>query len=323
MRHKQPRIGRVLRRHNGSAIAIASPGDFHCAGFAPVDAVPDGALPYCIDFLRRRALYVTGVDPDAAQAAPFYYLHLRRYAQAVVSVPLGHGPLHHETTPDPVFLFSPGRCGSTLLSRVLHEAGIASVSEPDFYTQMAAWFWSRPGNPLAPPFLDTMWAMSADLAATLDAAPVVKLRAECARAPALFVREASTPVLVLLRGFDEWSRSTAQVFGAGPAKAVGKYLTALECCAWLQRHRRCHVMRYEDWLSDPAGAAAGLGCILGRPIATEAVARALAHPSQQGTPLEKRVRTGWETRWAGARRLWRSPRLVGARRRLDPALAWG
>ena len=38
----------------------------------------------------------------------------------------------------PILLFSPGRCGSTLLSQLLFDGGISNVSEPDFYTQLTS-----------------------------------------------------------------------------------------------------------------------------------------------------------------------------------------
>ncbi len=69
-------------------IAISTPGDFLTSTIRPFDrAGADGLLPYCLDFLRRRSVYVGGVDGEGAQAAPFYYLYLRRNATRVVSVP--------------------------------------------------------------------------------------------------------------------------------------------------------------------------------------------------------------------------------------------
>lgn len=281
------------------------------------------ALPYCLDFLRAAAIYVAEADVRAVQAAPFYYLYLRRHAHRVLRVPLDHAFVSRPATVEhPVFLFSPGRCGSTLMSQVLFEAGIPSVSEPDFYTQMASWFWSRPFNPLAPRYRQAMWAMSADLSAALGAVPVVKLRAECARAPELFVPNRAARTIVLFRRFENWSRSTTRVFGNGPGKTVGKYMTALRCYAWLARHSRCLLVRYEDWLSDPCFAARALGDFLERPISPEAVDRACRVHSQEGTPLIDRVRPGWEAKWGGAMALWQSPRLVTARQRLDIPNVW-
>jgi hypothetical protein len=127
---------------------------------------------------------------------------------------------------------------------------------------------------------------------------------------------------MLFRRFDTWSRSTAQAFGAGPRKAVRKYLTALKCYAWLSRHSRCLLVRYEDWLADPATAAVQLGGFLDQAIGPEAVGRAVGSHSQAGTPLEHRRRPGWEAKWEGALRLWRTPRLVTARDRLDLPNVW-
>ncbi len=263
------------------------------------------------------------MDPAGVQVAPFYYLHLRQRAERLVSLPIEYGSISSATPPsDPVFLFSPGRCGSTMLSRVLAEAGVASVSEPDFYTQMASAFWSSPFNPLRAPFLSAMWNMSDDLSAALGAVPVVKLRAECARAPELFVRERRARTLVMFRRFEDWARSTAQVFGAGPGKAIRKYLAAARCYARLNRISHCLPLRYEDWTDDPAKAGAELGRFLGVTIAPEAVRKAMAGNSQRGTPLSGRSRSGWPAKFDAAMRLWQSPRLVGARARLEVPNFW-
>ncbi len=312
----------VLRVRNTSRISIAAANDFVCSKGSPATLVPR-AFPYCLDFLHGRAIYITGVEPQGVQSAPFYYLYLRRHARRVLRVPLDDAFLSR-TPPaaDPVFLFSPGRCGSTLMSQVLFEAGIPSVSEPDFYTQMASWFWSRPFNPLAPRYRRAMWAMSGDLSGALGVVPVVKLRAECTRAPELFVRRPDARTIVMVRRFESWSRSTARVFGNGPAKAVCKYMNALRCYAWLARRSRCLLVRYEDWLSEPRAAARAMGDFLERSISPEAADRAGRVHSQEGTPLIGRIRPGWEAKWAGAMALWRSPRLVTARRQLEIPNVW-
>jgi hypothetical protein len=82
------------------------------------------------------------------------------------------------------------------------------------------------------------------------------------------------------------------------------------------------LVRYEDWLSDPGPAAGALGDFLGRPIGPEAVSHAFQAHSQEGTPLIQRVRPGWQAKWDGAMALWRSPRLVTARRRLEIPDVW-
>lgn len=313
---------KVVRiRRNTARISIASPCDFSSQRREFIDDGKTLFLPYCFDFIARRAIYVSGASSVSAQAAPFYYLHLRQKAAEILSVPIEHGPLtEHAAESHPVFLFSPGRVGSTLVSRVLAEAGIASVSEPDFYTQLAA--LPAELTPWRSVFERAMWAMTDDLSAALGAAPVIKLRAECARHPELFLRRPGVRTIVLFRGFESWSRSTAKVFGAGPEKAVRKYLAALQCYERLSQSGQCHLMRYEDWLNNPAATAAALSAFLGQGIAPEAVERALQSHSQEGTPLRTRSRPQWEAKWQAALALWQSPRLVTARSRLEIPPVW-
>jgi len=275
-----------------------------------------------MDFIRARAIYVLDLDPGAAQSAPFYYLHLRRSAHVLLSVPIERGRLGEPAQADPVFLFSPGRCGSTLLSRILNASGVASASEPDFYTQMSTMFWSSPKNPLQAPFRQAMWNMGADLSAALGSAPVVKLRAECCRAPGLFVRCPEAKTIVMMRSFEDWARSTARVFAPSPGKAVRKYMRALKCRAYLAANSSSHQMTYDELVQDGAATAAALGRFLGRPIPIEAVQQAMAGNAQNDTPLETRRRPGWQAKFDGIMRLWHSPRLVSARARLDAAPLW-
>src|SRR6478736_2202650 len=120
-RHKILRAA-VLEARRTERISIASPSDFAPDTAQPIErgeASNLGLLPYCLDFVRRRSLYVGGVDTREAQGAPFYYLYLRRNARFVVTIPWEEGALSQNDARAPVLLFSPGRCGSTLLSRIL------------------------------------------------------------------------------------------------------------------------------------------------------------------------------------------------------------
>ena len=312
----------IVRARRTDRIAIACSNDF-VRGSA-LDA-PDelcGLLPYCLDFVQARAIYVAGIDAGAASAAPFYYLHLRRNARSLVSVPIEHGRLGDGAQAEPVFVFSPGRCGSTLLSRILNAAGIASPSEPDFYTQMSSVLWSSPCNPLRAPYCRAMWNMSADLCAAVGNAPVIKLRAECCRAPGLFVRAPQAKTIMMMRSFEDWAPSTARVFAPNPGKAVRKYLRAVRCHAWLAANSRCHTLVYQGLIGDTAATAAGLAHFLEAPVRTEALRAAMAVNAQKDTPLEGRSQPGWQAKFDGIMRLWHSPRLVSARARLGVSALW-
>jgi len=313
----------IRARRRTDRIAIAAPGDFMLEAsqtIAREDAARLNALPYCLDFARRRFIYVGGVDGREAQRAPFYYLHLRRNAQSVLSIPWEVGGLHLGADKSPIFLFSPGRCGSTLLSRILSAADCPNVSEPDFYSQATAAFWSSPLNPLRAKIRDAVADMGSDLCMVTGDATVVKLRAESCRAPQMLVQPNESRTLFMTRGFESWARSNIRAFRNPPGKTAGKYLCALTAHAWLKRNSNVHLIRYEDLLVDPAAATAALGTFLGRAIPAGVARATMTEDSQGGTPLAQGARgdlPGWERRFDATMALWNSARLKKARDRLD------
>jgi hypothetical protein len=307
-------------------ISIASPSDFALNAEQPIgrnEASGLKLLPYCLDFVRRHSVYVGGVDAHEAEGAPFYYLHLRRNARLVVTIPWEEGALSRSSSA-PVLLFSPGRCGSTLLGRILFEAGIANVSEPDFYTQATSQWASSVFNPLRTPMRRAVRAMGGDLCAQLSATgPVVaKLRAESCRAPDLVMDPRERRVLFMTRKFESWARSTGRTFRNAPSKMIGKYFTALSCYDFLRRNSDCHLMRYEDLMADPNAACSALAEFLGCEIASGAIAAAMKKDSQEGTPLAQGKRDETpdsERRLAKTLALWNSDKVKRMRGRLDAA----
>jgi hypothetical protein len=97
---------------------------------------------YCLDFQNQRAIFVeTPRDADLFQSA-FFYLAQYEYAQRLIAVPYKELPLlvdRINPTKNPIeliLIYSVGRCGSTLLSKVFDRVGIQSLSEPDVFSQI-------------------------------------------------------------------------------------------------------------------------------------------------------------------------------------------
>ncbi|MGH8121287.1 MAG: hypothetical protein ACREPT_00765, partial [Rudaea sp.] len=216
-----------------------------------------------------------------------------------------------------------GRCGSTLLSQILFEAGIANVSEPDFYTQATSAACSSPLNPLRARVGRAVASMGSDLCQTLspNGVLVAKLRAESCRAPGYLLHHLESRTLFMSRGFESWARSNLRAFRNAPRKTVDKYLRALGCYAYLTRNSACYRVRYEDLMRDPSETCRSLGTFLQVEIAPEAVAAALKKDSQIGTPLAQGARPdlpGWEKRLDETIKLWNSDKVKNIRDRLDP-----
>ena len=309
----------ILGARRTERISLSALSDFSLGKTRP-GAVEGTLLPYCLDLLRRRAIYVGGVSAREAQAAPFYYLYLRRAARTSVLVPWESTPLSRDEVRAPILLFSPGRCGSTLVSRILYEAGVANVSEADFYTQATSRFSSSPLNPFRRGMRRAVLGMGRDLCASLSAAGpvVVKLRAESCRAPRLVIDPNERRALFVTRNFESWARSTVQTFRNGPRKTVQKYLTALACRDVLQRNCECLVLHYEDLTADPDAARRALEQFLLVKIAPSALERAMNKDSQEGTPLARGARgdtPATDERLENALALWNSDKVKRIRGR--------
>lgn len=135
-------ISAVTRPH---PIHIVSPTDFKVdAGneISPEQVWLDPRFSlYCVDPENDRVLFVETNDPESVDRAAFYYQAQVQYATGLVSMSTSEFHAIAARTAEPpkglIFVHSVGRCGSTLLSKVL--AGIPSLhslSEPDDLTQM-------------------------------------------------------------------------------------------------------------------------------------------------------------------------------------------
>ena len=96
---------------------------------------------YCLNFERRRALFVETPSEVDLNLAPFLYQ--AQYENAIRLIEIPFETLHllaEEVDVDPgcvTFIYSIARCGSTLVSQAFGAVeGVESLSEPDVCTQM-------------------------------------------------------------------------------------------------------------------------------------------------------------------------------------------
>ena len=105
---------------------------------------------YCLDESSRQAIFVeipSGID---LAKVPFVCRTQYDRAQRLISVPYTtFNQLADRLPPvrQPIFIYTTGRSGSTLLHHVLNESGVAiSLSEPDTPTQFANLRYERDGD---------------------------------------------------------------------------------------------------------------------------------------------------------------------------------
>jgi hypothetical protein len=97
--------------------------------------------PYSIDYKQRCVVFVeTSASAIELRSKPFLYQAQRDFAERVFLVPfdevLALESNAFSRAENLVFLHSTGRCGSTLLCKLLEDTGeVSALSEPDYYTQ--------------------------------------------------------------------------------------------------------------------------------------------------------------------------------------------
>ncbi|MBB5873561.1 hypothetical protein F4553_006995 [Allocatelliglobosispora scoriae] len=302
-------------------LAVASPTDFRWSGEIEVDpqlVVTDpGYSLYCLDHDNRRALFTrTGTD---LSRVPF--LFQTQYADATDLVALSYAELHALRTPaEPsgVFLYSTGRCGSTLVAAALAECGgLTGLSEPDVLTQLVML-----GRRIGEPELREL-ARSCVRVLARGRPVVIKPRSFVVELGSLLHDEFPHFASVFLyREPQAWGESAARAFdGYDPAlvsdpggvqdrlgvlmpllaerrRRLRRLLTAEEVLAsmWVShvehamalRHRGVDLFTtsYEEIAADPQVVLSALFQHCGLPAPAD-LDEILARDSQSGTPLSR------------------------------------
>ena len=216
-------------------------------------------LIHCADFERERALYTLHEREDVGRVldAPFYYAAQLDHAVSVLSVPFER--LEEIDASEralwPCFVFSIGRTGSTLLTRLFNAVGRRSASEPDVFTQVCN--LDEDARSMLPPETGRRLVAAgvASLARVLGPTPFIKLRSQCNLNPeALMEPLPGARSILMLRGRASWGLSRHRAF-AEPVWRIADILR--EGIAVFGRMERAGrpptVIWFEDLVRDPAG----------------------------------------------------------------------
>lgn len=222
----QARWLNICERRRSQPLSLVAAEDFLTRDAGPAEAAELLQQPrlslYCLDASAQRAIFVECPDPAALYARPFLYQAQYEAATRLLSVP--YAELHAlaaqvRALADRIsFIFSVGRCGSTLLSRTLAgQSRIRSLSEPDVYWQVLALSRKRglPDSELAPLLASCTRLLCAASHARGEAdAWVLKQRSEVTEIIDLVHRALpESPLVYLYRGGLGWARSAARAYG--------------------------------------------------------------------------------------------------------------
>jgi hypothetical protein len=317
----------VTDRRKDISAGVASTHDFALTSAGRV--VPNYALErsiiYCCDVASERVWYTIVPDVRAVFDSVFVYQAQRAMATHVLSVPLEVlEEREHFVHPQPVFVFSIGRCGSTLLSSLLKATGRLSISEPDIFTQLAV---LRPIERLVLGGVGTseiIRSSVASFARLCGRRTFLKLRHHCnVLWPQINLATPDANLVFMLRDRIDWARSRHRVFGDGPEALVTVLRDGIVCLdSMIRGGLTPMIVWYEDLISDPFGTLQCLGIESdGRGFLDRTVLDgALQVDSQDGTSLSRkniRPRESEENCLRAFDALWQQEGLSQTIRRLN------
>ncbi|HEY5049187.1 MAG TPA: hypothetical protein VII49_14315 [Rhizomicrobium sp.] len=283
----------VAKRKRGS-VAVASPADFELrhAGESSGAGLSDEGTVYCADFSARRLFFVICDRRQEVLTSPFLYLAQFEQATQIVSVPFER---LQEVVPDvvgqPVIVFSIGRCGSTLLAKLLNAVGTPTVSEPDVFTQIAdrkrvpiSLVGSGIGRTL-------IRACAASFNSSVGPRFAVKLRSQCNGIASLIAQSLpEAEFIFMMRERISWARSRFRAFGGEPEALARMFRWGIESFHNLSiSGNRPKLVWYQDVVENPLQAVRDLGFEAGGPDSFELVETAMRQDSQQGSRLQREL----------------------------------
>lgn len=267
---RQAELVDLRLRPDVNAYAFISTADFVVSGATPcaiddsrVRQARDSMVPYAVDWQRRRMLFTLHRSKDFARKHAFLYQAQREQAGQGVLLPFDAlEDLFPPPSARPTFLFSVGRCGSTLAADLLDAVDIPSASEPGVYEQLVKahrWSWLNRAD-RAKVLRGTTNALCGFLGEPL----VVKLRAQCTLVAQEIAGVTQGRCVMILRALEPWAMSTYRAFGKwpdnGPDELAWRYAKAIRVFHALTREgRRPHLVWYEDMLRDPATLLQAVG----------------------------------------------------------------
>lgn len=239
-------------------------------------------LPYAADF-KNKVLTFVDTHPDQVIEDPFLFLSQYRNATYVLQTRPKDLPaeLLEDRSERVTFVFSIGRCGSTLVSNLAKACGLSAYSECDALVGMP--HYNGPG---AMPAVETMVRATVGALVSFagDAPIVIKMKAQSnidvRWFTALFPH---ARIVFLSRRADAWARSCIEVFDWRTPQLANTIRIGTLAYDHLTAAGRLNAfLRYEDLVTDASRAVERLFGHEAAARAGERLSQTMARESQSG-----------------------------------------
>lgn len=251
----------------------------------------DGFSLYCLGPDERSFTFVDGPDSDKLINATFVYQTQFADARNLVSVPIEYlEQRSQEINADPVFLFSVGRCGSTLINHLFRAIkGGLSLSEPDIYYYL---YCLLENNDVTASFVsDISYIATQNLIMGerfRSAAPlIVKHRSQAFPiADLLTARMPGCKKIFLHRNPESWFASMRRTFGSDITYAANYWIEMAEKYVQFKDQGIDFIsVAYEDFMENPSAIFRDLlaKCEISETLSDAEICQVLEKDSQENS----------------------------------------
>ena len=281
----------IKKRQRKFEFSTAQPGNFILGESSVLEQFHGvGYSPYGFDF-SNKVFYLTQNDKHI-EDSPFMYQAQFANASGIVTLPLSMAGDVYGSYVDslqPTFIFSTGRCGSTLLSKLTKSLGKVNISEPDIFTSLVA---SR--KKIKPHEMDrvlfyTVRALETFFDVSSSNQLVIKLRANCNRLFSEVHRNfPSARYVFISREIYPWSKSFIRAFNWSNEQLFNTlvgFIDALVYCK--QNNVEIHHISYETLVANPGETLKLLTAENDGLLDEQFVELIMSKHSQVGTGLEQ------------------------------------
>jgi hypothetical protein len=231
--------------------------DFILNGASAI-AISQPPIPLLFDTNKDAFIYSLNIDPQSAIKYPFHFIYLRKNTKVAASINFLNRFRTASHYVDPYFIFSIGRCGSTLLSKLLSCFDVISISEPDFYNGLVQQYLHNRTELSLLKHQKIMSIMTADLLKPfIGSKAFLKLSSNCNLFPELIlsVCNCKPKTIFLIRQFDSWIVSRSKSFGTSIEMDLKDYIRGLETLNFIKSNFDCLLIKYEDLCESPHAVA--------------------------------------------------------------------
>lgn len=291
MKNKNIEVLNVVGKINEDSTKIMDIFDFSTTTDHIVESTNfnQQVLPAIIDW-RERKVFLSDINcKEKIDEIPFFYHWQRNNIKKLYSVPFSQYKKVPVNTRDvlPIFVFSIGRCGSTLLVNLCRSIGIRTISEPDYLANIKNMASNKQSNEEVADLLRWNTNLLYEIFGTK---PLIKLRGSSIEDIEFFADAfPDSNYIFMLREPIAWAKSNMKAFNDTP-EALANYLkNSIEAYhQFVELRVKPTLIWYEDLIQTPTKS---LSLILNDLELIEskkdAINEKMSKDSQEGSSISK------------------------------------